>query len=496
MERTIRDKDLYIYELQDQIKEKEERLYINEKDIAECKKKLTEMNALNERANEYDALLEKYERSEKQRAFYEEKCNKNSEELKELNILREQNAAINSRIDKLIEELKQVELHRHNLSLEVRRLNNIENIYNEEKHYVKAKEEEICILIREKCELTNKVKSLNEKLRLMKNEYDQRIDLLEGNQAQGQSIINSLNGRIQQLNEEKEEMKNQANKLEKLKNELIDKYEIEFQTANKTHSDEISSMSAKINELERQKSLLEGETKSFSDELHSKESELMELRRVHDTTKQQYSSDTTKLLAEMDDLMRKLRDRERTIQRFETLNSELESTIKADKDAAERRVKELVQKKEGEKAQLQDQISRLNQQLDERSNALNELGLKLSATQSQHKIKLEESNEKIEQLHKQLEYNKMNLIKQEEEWRAELDQKLTESNRLNKQIEEYLAQIENLNDQLINVTNEKQTLTAKFDDIEILYKEEKNKLETANMQITSLNNEVTKIKKS
>ena len=218
LEKEIQNRDMSIYDLQYEIKEKEQQINEYRQKYEDCKRKLTEMSGFKERAYEYESLSEKFSSIEKDKVYYEEKCKKYANELLILNNLQTANEQLKNKVNymkKDIEILKKKE--KENL-LELQRLRSCERDLNGAFESKKQKEKEILDLIDKNSNLEAQLLSSNEKYKKFKSKTNEMIDQLSGEKAM---LLNEKSSLEAQLLNIRDEHKKNLDDLEKLVNKKI-----------------------------------------------------------------------------------------------------------------------------------------------------------------------------------------------------------------------------------------------------------------------------------
>ena len=183
LEKEIQNKDMSIYDLQYEIKEKEQQIGEYRQKYEDCKRKLTEMSGFKERAYEYESLSEKFSSIEKDKVYYEEKCKKYANELVILNSLQTANEQLENKVNYMKKDIEILEKKEKENLLELQRLRSCERELNGAFESKKQKEKEIIDLIDRNANLEAQLLSSNEKCKKLKSETDEMIDQLSGENA-------------------------------------------------------------------------------------------------------------------------------------------------------------------------------------------------------------------------------------------------------------------------------------------------------------------------
>ena len=216
LEKEIQNKDMSIYDLQYEIKEKEQQIKEYRQKYEDCKRKLTEMSGFKERAYEYEALSEKFSSIEKDKVYYEEKCKKYANELLILNNLQTANEQLENKVNYMKKDIEILEKKEKENLLELQRLRSCERELNGAFESKKQKEKEILDLIDKNSNLEAQLLSSNEKYKKFKSETDEMIDQLSGEKAM---LLNEKSALESQLLNIRDEHKKNLDDLEKMVNE-------------------------------------------------------------------------------------------------------------------------------------------------------------------------------------------------------------------------------------------------------------------------------------
>jgi septal ring factor EnvC (AmiA/AmiB activator) len=210
LEKDLLKKEILIFDLEDEVKEKQQKIDELSKKIREYESILPKLNSYEQRAYEYDILIKEYEAMKKSKSLLQESFVKISydliEESENQEFLKSTNSILADQVDKLNNELECLKQKEKENLVEIERLKQCESTLNTEL-IIKMKNEKVFKALLDKMDqLEMRLVYSSEKLDHINYTYKHRIEDLENHNAQYQSINNAFKAQLVFLKDENKQV--------------------------------------------------------------------------------------------------------------------------------------------------------------------------------------------------------------------------------------------------------------------------------------------------
>ena len=210
LEKELLKKEILIFDLEDEVKEKQEKIEELCKKIKDYESILPKLNSYEQQAYEYDILIKEYEAMKKSKSLLQESFIKISydliEESENQEFIKSTNSILADQVEKLNNELECLKQKDKQNVAEIERLKQYESMLNSEL-ILKMKNEKVFNALLDKLnQLEMRLAYSSEKLDHINYTYKNRIEELENDNAQYQGINNALKNQLVFLNEENKQV--------------------------------------------------------------------------------------------------------------------------------------------------------------------------------------------------------------------------------------------------------------------------------------------------
>jgi chromosome segregation ATPase len=251
------------------------------------------MNHQMDKANAYDQLTEEYQKIEKEKIYFEEKCKKQKSEMIDLKALLAKKEAVEKNVEDLRKERDALEKKFQTNMIELNRLRVIEEKCNRLDADCIEKERQILVLLDKVSDLEVQLSNANEKYNTRQSQLKYEIEQLTCENAAFQNEISSLKAQLWNLKNEHQEILNELNAQlsEATKsNEELQKELLNLQNQNKEKTQKIEHLEAETQGLKAIKNTMNKDLQEVSNKLEKCENDLNNLIKDSENKAKQYEA--------------------------------------------------------------------------------------------------------------------------------------------------------------------------------------------------------------